>query len=114
LPAVPFEEAVILMLFPPVTETLLDAKNPTPPFPCPVIELVAVSVPPAVNAAVILIPFPPVVALMPPVQLANVTGPFVEKAPAATLTPSLEVPVPPAPVNVTRPVVVPVLHAALT
>ena len=89
----------------PVEEKFALDANPLPPAPCPVIEEVAVTVPVVVKAAVTLIPFPPVVALLPPTQLEKVTLPLPVKA-APKLIPWLAVPVPPLQfVNVISPVV---------
>ncbi len=51
-------------------------RNPIPPFPCPSMVLVAVIRPVVVKTAATLIPLPPVVALLPPIQLEKVTAPL--------------------------------------
>ena len=80
-PVVPAAEAVIEIVFPvPVTPKLNPDAKPIPPFPWPSIEEVAVTLPAAVKAAPMLMPLPPVVALLPPMQFENVTAPPVVKA----------------------------------
>lgn len=70
------EEAVIVIL--PAEElTAADAEKPEAPPPLPTIELVATKFPEIVNALVMLIPFPPVVLLIPPEQLVKRTGPLL-------------------------------------
>ncbi len=64
----------------PVVEKLADVRNPLLFVPFPVMELVAVMEPVVVKAAEILIPLPPVVALLPPVHVENTTAPDPVKA----------------------------------
>jgi hypothetical protein len=94
-PVVPDAVAVIEIgcEAPDVAKFALEA-NPTPPLPLPVMDEVAVTVPAVVKAAVTLIPLPPVVPLLLPMQFVNVTGPLLVKAPAK-FSPWLAVPLPP-------------------
>ena len=95
--------AVIEIVFPvPVTPKLNPDAKPIPPFPWPLIEEVAVTIPAVVKAAPTLMPSPPVVALLPPMQLEKVTAPLPVNA-VPKFTPWLPVPVPPEPENVTSP-----------
>ena len=105
-PVVPSALALMAMkLFVPVTLKVEVVVKPTPPLPCPLIEVVAVTDPAAVKVLVALIPLPPVVVLAPPEQVANITGPAAVKAPPK-LTPWEVVPVPPEQLaNVTVPLV---------
>ena len=80
VPAVPEAVAVIEIVFPPLAPKLNPDAKPIPPFPWPSIEEVAVTLPAAVKAAPMLMPLPPVVALLPPMQFENVTAPPVVKA----------------------------------
>ena len=94
-PVVPAALAVMEMgCDAPVVEKFTPEEKPTPPFPRPVIAVVAVTVPVVVKAAATLIPFPPVVALLPPTQLEKVTLPLPVKA-APKLIPWQAVPEPP-------------------
>ncbi len=114
-PVVPKLLAVIWMALADVEEvvTSSDAKNPTPPLPCPSMVLVAVMSPVVVKAAATLTPWPPVVPLSPPIQLEKVTAPLPVKR-ACKSTPWLAVPVPPTPVRVIRPDVPGVQEFVLT
>jgi hypothetical protein len=94
-----------MAIFLPATEVpkLEPEAKPFPPLPCPVIELVAVILPVVVKAAPTLIPFPPVVALLPPWQFMNTTSPLLVKA-VPKLIPWLDEPEPPVhPVTVVVP-----------
>jgi hypothetical protein len=71
---------------------------------------VAVTVPAVVKAAATLMPLPPVVPLLPPMQLVNVTAPLLVKA-APKFTPWLAVPVPPVHVEKVTVPEVPVVTA---
>jgi hypothetical protein len=93
----------------PDVEKLALEKNPFPPLPCPVIDVVAVILPVVVKAAPTLIPIPPPV---PPVQVENTTSELpVNAAPKFTpwLAPVL---LPTQLENVTVPVVAGVQAAA--
>ena len=81
-PLVPEEEATMSIELPlPVAAKFALEANPTPPLPAPVIEDVAVIDPAVVKAAPTLIPFPPVLLLLPATQLEKTTGPLPVKAP---------------------------------
>jgi len=109
-PVVPVAVAVIAMGWDaPVVEKFALKANPTPAFPWPVMEEVAVTLPAVVKAAVTLIPLPPPV---PPMQLEQVTAPLPVKA-APKLRPWLAPVFPPLQlVNVISPVVAGVQAAA--
>lgn len=81
IPSVPRLLAVIWRALADVEEVekSFDAKKPIPPFPCPSMELVAVISPVVVKAATTLIPLPPIVELLPPIQLENRTLPLPVK-----------------------------------